>query len=180
MILLTSSISTLTFDPLRTSHNGIYSCVGTLTSPALDTQLMPSVVKTLYVQSEIYWKSVFNCLTTYYSPVSTPDVFIDVPRRPLFAGRIAPLTLTCYIYITNATDTDVVVMDNYRDVWWFRGNPLISDPMQPLSSTGDYEFNECLAYIPVTTTCIHGNTSKPMGTPSVQPTTAAAVQDDQK
>ena len=50
----TASISTLTFDPLRTSHNGIYSCVGTLTSPALDTPLMPSTVETLSVQSEIY------------------------------------------------------------------------------------------------------------------------------
>ena len=61
-----TSISTLTFDPLRTSHNGIYSCVGTLTSPALFIPLMPSTVEILNVQSEIYWKSVFTCLTTLY------------------------------------------------------------------------------------------------------------------
>ena len=60
-----------------------------------------------------------------YSPVSTPDVFVDVPRGPLFAGRIAPLTLTCNIYIINATDTDVVIMDT--DVMWFRRKPLTND-----------------------------------------------------
>ena len=48
----TTSISTLTFDPLRTSHDGRYNCDGTLTSPALETALMPFTVETLYVQSE--------------------------------------------------------------------------------------------------------------------------------
>ena len=47
------AIATLTFDPLRTSHDGTYSCDGTLTSPALNTALMPSTVETLHVQSEI-------------------------------------------------------------------------------------------------------------------------------
>ena len=59
--------------------------------------------------------------------VSTPDVLVRAPLGPLFAGRIAPLTLTCYIYISNATDTDVVIMDT--DIMWFRGNPLTSDPL---------------------------------------------------
>ena len=48
----TASNSTLTFDPLRTSHDGRYSCDGTLTSAALDTTLMPSTVETLQVHSE--------------------------------------------------------------------------------------------------------------------------------
>ena len=43
-----------------------------------------------------------------------------------------------------------------------------------LQPTGDYEFTQCPAYIPVATTSIHGNTDKP---PSTQPTTA---QDDQE
>ena len=47
-----TSISTLTFDPLKTSHDAGYSCVGTLTSSALDTLLMISTVETLYVQRE--------------------------------------------------------------------------------------------------------------------------------
>ena len=45
--------STLTFDLLRTSHNGRYSCDGTLTSPALETELMRSTVETFFVQSEM-------------------------------------------------------------------------------------------------------------------------------
>ena len=45
--------STLIFDLLRTSHDGSYSCDGTLTSPALGTELMHSIVETLLVQSEM-------------------------------------------------------------------------------------------------------------------------------
>ena len=40
--------------------------------------------------------------------------------------------------------------------------------LQPMASTGDYVFTKCPAYVPVTTTCIHGNTTKP------------AAQNDQK
>ena len=47
----TSTVSTLTFDPMRTSHNGAYMCVGSLDSPALQTPLMPSVEEELLVQS---------------------------------------------------------------------------------------------------------------------------------
>ena len=54
-----------------------------------------------------------------------------------------------------------------------------AEAVQPLSSTGDYEFTQHPAYISVATTSIHGNTNKPMDTPSVQPTSTAAVQDDQ-
>ena len=49
-----TTISTLTFDPLRTSHNGQYSCDGTLSSPALDEPLTPSVMVELSVQSKLY------------------------------------------------------------------------------------------------------------------------------
>ena len=43
--------SILTFDPLRTSHDGIYTCVGSLTSPALETPLMPTATENNNVQS---------------------------------------------------------------------------------------------------------------------------------
>ena len=46
-----STMSTLTFVPLRTSHNGAYMCVGSLNSPARHTPLMPSVEEELLVQS---------------------------------------------------------------------------------------------------------------------------------
>ena len=56
-----TAISTLTFDPLRTSHNGQYSCDGTLTSQALDETLTPSIIKELRVQSQLY-VHVVKCL----------------------------------------------------------------------------------------------------------------------
>ena len=46
-------VSTLTFDPLRTSHDGRYSCDGTLTSPALQAPLMPSTMVEHNVQSRL-------------------------------------------------------------------------------------------------------------------------------
>ena len=46
-----SKMATLTFDLLRTSHDGGYSCDGTLTSPALERELTRSSVETLQVQS---------------------------------------------------------------------------------------------------------------------------------
>ena len=46
------SSSTLTFDPLLTSHEGSFMCSGTLTSPALEAALMPSTVEDLEVQSK--------------------------------------------------------------------------------------------------------------------------------
>ena len=51
MITETTATSTLTFDPLRTTQNGRYSCDGTLTSPALDTPLTRSTVIEHNVQS---------------------------------------------------------------------------------------------------------------------------------
>ena len=45
--------STLIFSPLRTSRDGRFSCTGTLTSPALEVDLMHSIVEILQVQSEL-------------------------------------------------------------------------------------------------------------------------------
>ena len=47
-----TATSTLTFDPLRTSHEGRFVCGGTLTSPALDTALMPSITRDLEIKSK--------------------------------------------------------------------------------------------------------------------------------
>ena len=48
----TSSTSTLVFDPLRTSHGGRYYCTGSLSSPALESQLTVSLLEENTVQSE--------------------------------------------------------------------------------------------------------------------------------
>jgi hypothetical protein len=57
--------------------------------------------------------------------VSTPDVVITVPPGPVFAGRIAPLTLTCTISINSATD--ILITAATVDVSWF-------DSVGPLSN----------------------------------------------
>ena len=44
--------STLTFNPLRTSHEGSFVCSGTLTSPVLDAALMPSAPENLEIRSK--------------------------------------------------------------------------------------------------------------------------------
>ena len=47
----TATLSTLIFDPLRSSHNGRYGCCGTLVSPAQDTPLTSLIFETVFVQS---------------------------------------------------------------------------------------------------------------------------------
>ena len=54
------AITTLTFDPLRTSHNGRYICDGSLTSPALQAPLMPSMLVEHSVQSRLHTSFVFR------------------------------------------------------------------------------------------------------------------------
>ena len=47
----TATLSTLTFDPLKTSHHGNYWCNGTLISPALNFPLIQSTMEAVSVQS---------------------------------------------------------------------------------------------------------------------------------
>ena len=49
----TASISTLIFDPLRTSHGAQYRCSGFFMSPARDTALMPYVDENVNIQSKL-------------------------------------------------------------------------------------------------------------------------------
>jgi hypothetical protein len=51
-------------------------------------------------------------------------VIITVPPGPFYAGRIAPLSLTCTISINSATDTDVAISD--MDITWLRGSTRLS------------------------------------------------------
>ena len=127
--------STLTFELLRTSHEGSFVCSGTLISPALDTALMRSTTEELKIQSKASIMYIILFIIHSYSPsssviifshaVSTPDVVISVPPGPLFAGRIAPLTLTCAISINSATDTDIAISD--MDITWLRGSTRLSN-----------------------------------------------------
>ena len=58
--------STLTFDPLRTSHEGSFVCSGTLTSPALNTALTFPAMEELEIRSKaIYLYRVHNIFKCY-------------------------------------------------------------------------------------------------------------------
>ena len=86
------------------------------------------------------------------------------------------------------TDHEYEILDKYNQATATYDDVKIPPPakpqpaeaeavqLQPMASTGDYEFTQCPAYVPVATTSIHGNTNKPTETPSTQPT---AAQDDQ-
>ena len=65
-----TATSTLTFDPLRTSHNGAYMCIGSLNSPALQMPLTTSALGEHRVQSRtkinvFNYCSVINSFITY-------------------------------------------------------------------------------------------------------------------
>ena len=66
----TTVTSTLTFNPLRTSYEGSFVCSGTLTSPALDTALMPSATEDLEIRSKS--GSVVMYLPQLFFPMQSP------------------------------------------------------------------------------------------------------------
>ena len=53
MVVNAYAVSTLTFDPLRASHQGNYRCGGSLASPALGMERTDFTSEQLSVQSEI-------------------------------------------------------------------------------------------------------------------------------
>ena len=69
-----SAVSTLTFDPLRTSHSGAYICVGSLNFTALRTPLMSSVEEELSVQSNISNSCVYVCIALTPVHVQLPSL----------------------------------------------------------------------------------------------------------
>ena len=80
---------------------------------------------------------------------------------------LSPTNKEREVYETiETTDHEYEILDNYN-----QDNMKISSldkpkpeveavQMQPLPSTGDYEFTQCPAYVPVATTSIHGNTNE--------------------
>ena len=85
------------------------------------------------------------------------------------------------VYETIEADHEYEILDKYNQATYddvklpppAKPQPTEAEAvqLQPMASTGDYEFTQCPAYVPVATTSIHGNTTKPAETPSTQPTT---------
>ena len=86
------------------------------------------------------------------------------------------------VYETIEADYEYEILDKYNQATYddvkipppAKPQPAEAEvvQLQPMASTGDYEFTQCPAYVPVATTSIHSNTTKPAETPSTQPTAA--------
>ena len=85
------------------------------------------------------------------------------------------------VYETIEADHEYEILDKYsqayEEVQAPPPKPELPVQPQPPSSAGDYELTQCPAYVPMTTTSIHGNTNKPDTPTSTEPIT---TQDDQK
>ena len=92
------------------------------------------------------------------------------------------------VYETIGADHEYEILDKYNQATYddvkipppAKPQPAEAEAvqLQPLASTGDYEFTQCPAYIPMATTSIHSNTTKPAETPSTRPTAAQDNQND--
>ena len=86
------------------------------------------------------------------------------------------------VYETIEADHEYEILDKYNQPQYDdvkvpppKPEPEAEQPRKA-SQSADYEFTQCPAYIPVSSTSIHGNTIKLMDTPSAQPN---AAQDDE-
>ena len=75
------------------------------------------------------------------------------------------------VYVTVEADHEYEILDKYNQPH-VKAPPPKPKPetktavqLQPLPSTGDYEFTQCPAYVSVTTTNVIGNASKPLEIP---------------
>ena len=91
-------------------------------------------------------------------------------------SNLSPTNKESEVYETAEAEHEYEILDKYSqpqhdDVSL---GPKTEEPaqLQPLSSTGDYEFTQCPAYVPVATTSIHDNSNKPAEISSTQLTTA--------
>ena len=79
---------------------------------------------------------------------------ITVPFGPLFAGGTTPITLTCTISISYATDSDILITD--MDVTWLNGTTALSlsddtrVTVSPISGSNSF-FMTTLTLDPLTT-----------------------------
>ena len=110
----TTATATLTFSSLHTSHAGLYTCQGTLVSPAAvyginsTTDAVSVTVSCKCGQSCLYslCHEIYS-VCMYVHTVPTPAVALSVPSGPLYEGTSQ--TLTCTVTLPDTVDTDVTV-----------------------------------------------------------------------
>ena len=101
---------------------------------------------------------------------------------------LSKLPPTRDVYETIEADHEYEILDKYNHPQYDdvkipppKPEPAESMQLQPLPTTGDYEFTQCPAYVPVATTDVDGNTNKAVEIPALsQPGPLTPAQDDQK
>ena len=105
--IATTVTATLTFSSLHTSHAGLYTCQGTLVSPAVADNItstsdgIPVTIRCKYSFHTV----CCECVCVHAVP--TPAVTLSVPSGPLYEGTSQ--TLNCTVTLPDTVDTDVTV-----------------------------------------------------------------------
>ena len=118
------SSASLEFDPLLTSHGGIYMCQVSLTSPTLSLPLNSTATTTVTVQSKLQF-DCNDCINfiLFFSPTLVPQPTVEVSALPdsgpLYAG--SNVSLKCTIEIDSVVDVPYLVT-----VEWQKSGAILS------------------------------------------------------
>ena len=113
--------SSIVFDMLRASDNGMYTCVVMLTSPALNQTEMAIDTYNLTIQRK--HTSVKHCISLFYFlisiPVPSPDISLSIPNTTLSAG--STINITCSVTFAKELDINVTL-----NITWFKGTTAVN------------------------------------------------------
>ena len=148
------AVSVLTFDPLRTSHDGTYRCSGSITSPADDDLMDVTTDIDINVQSKRVFHHMYHRIMPLPLPaVPPPVVSLSVPPGPLVAGGVEDILLTCSAMV-NSTVVDVDVQ-NIRYVFTWQdsnGQDIVSGDRTIITSSSSSPSSSSLTLSPLSTT----------------------------
>ena len=142
----TTTISTLSFSSLRTSHAGPYTCQGTLVSPAAKNDIISNSSSPIPVNVTCEWTpyTYIAVFSASLSAVPAPSVSLSVPSGTLYQGT--SVTLNCSATLPSTVDTPVNVSFHWTPDDRFSitppstaQSPFISTlTIKPLESTGNF------------------------------------------
>ena len=147
-------VTVLTFNPLRTSHDGTYRCSGSITSPADDDLMDVTTDINLIVQSKRVFHHMYHGIMPLPLPaVPPPVVSLSVPPGPLVAGGVEDILLTCSAMV-NSTVVDVDVQDNRYVFTWqdSNGQDMVSGDRTIITSSPSSFSSSSLTLSPLSTT----------------------------
>ena len=139
--------SSIVFDMLRASDNGMYTCVVMLTSPALNQTEMAIDTYNLTIQRK--HTPVKHCISLFYFlisiPVPSPDISLSIPNTTLSAG--STVNIICSVTFTNELDINVTL-----SITWFKGITAVNMSNTTLISPLSNLFTSVLTISPLSAT----------------------------